>query len=148
MGHGLKATKKRLWHSLSIWKKVFQPHSSVSNDDDIHDFLNTPYQLELPLQKFRVNRIAHLIHTKLNPRKSPGHDLITARVLKELPTSALSLLTAIYNAVLRTGHFPSQWKVAVIILIPKRGKPPEMVESYRPISLLPIMSKLLEKLLF
>jgi hypothetical protein len=49
-------------------EKVFQPHSSVSNDDDIHDFLNTPYQLELPLEKFKVNRIAHLIHTKLNPR--------------------------------------------------------------------------------
>jgi hypothetical protein len=83
---------------------------------------------------------------KLNPRKTPGQDLITARILEDLPTSALSLLTAIYNAVLRTGHFPSQWKVVVIILIPKAGKPPEMVESYRPISLLPIMSKLLEKL--
>jgi hypothetical protein len=71
-------------------EKAFQPHPSVSNDDDIYDFLNTPYQLELPLEKFKVNGIAHLIHTKLNPRKTPGHDLITARILKELPTSALS----------------------------------------------------------
>jgi hypothetical protein len=129
-------------------EKLFQPHPSVSNDDDIYDFLNTPYQLELPLEKFKVNRIEHLIHTKLNPRKTPGHDLITARILKELPTSALHLLTAIYNVVLRIGHFPPQWNVAVVILIPKPGKPPEMVESYRPISLLPTTSKLLEKLLF
>jgi hypothetical protein len=121
-------------------EKVFKPHASVSNDDDIYDSLNTPYQLELPLEKFKVNRITHLINTKLNPRKSPGYDLITARILKALPTSALRLL-AIYNAVLRTGRFPSQWEVAVIILIPKPGKPPEMVESYRPISLLQIISK-------
>jgi hypothetical protein len=85
---------------------VFQPHSSVSNDD-IYDFLNTPYQLELPLDKFKVNQITHLINTKLNSRKSPGYDLITARILKELPISALRFLTAIYNAALRTGHFPS-----------------------------------------
>jgi hypothetical protein len=110
-------------------EKVFQPHSSANNDDDIYDFLNTPYQLELPLQKFKVNRISHLIHTKLNPRKSPGHELITARILKQLLTSALSILTAMYNAVLRSGHFPTLWKVAVNILIPKPGKSPEMVES-------------------
>jgi hypothetical protein len=37
--------------------------------------------------------------------------------------------------------------VAEVIVIPKPGKPPHEAASYRPISLLPVMSKLLEKLL-
>ena len=43
------------------------------------------------------------------------------------------------------GYFPSQWKVAQIVLIPKPRKPPNKVESYRPISILPITFKLFKK---
>ena len=51
------------------------------------------------------------------------------------------------NAILRLGQFLDQWKVAQIILIPKQGKPHTEVSSYRPISLLPILSKVFGKLL-
>jgi hypothetical protein len=46
-----------------------------------------------------------------------------------------------------TGYFPAQCKVAKIILYLKPGKPPNEPMSYRPISLLPILSKVYEKLL-
>jgi hypothetical protein len=42
---------------------------------------------------------------------------------------------------------PDAWKMAEVIMIPKQGKPPNEVASYRPISLLQIISKLFEKLL-
>jgi hypothetical protein len=42
---------------------------------------------------------------------------------------------------------PDAWKIAEIIMIPKPGKNLSEVESYRPISLLPIMSKLFAKLI-
>jgi hypothetical protein len=71
--------------------------------------------LQQESSKFKVNQIKHLINTRLNSRKSPGYDLITARILKKLPISALRFLTAIYNAALRTGNFPSQWKAAVLV---------------------------------
>jgi hypothetical protein len=45
------------------------------------------------------------------------------------------------------GYFPAQWKVSQIILIPKPGKPPNELTSYRSTSLLPIISKVFEKLL-
>ncbi|KAF7389365.1 hypothetical protein HZH66_010502 [Vespula vulgaris] len=51
------------------------------------------------------------------------------------------------NAIFRIGYFPIYWKIMQVILIPKPGKPPEEVTSYRPISLLPITFKLFEKLL-
>jgi hypothetical protein len=53
----------------------------------------------------------------------------------------------VFNAVLLKGYSSAQWKVAQIILIPKPGKPPHELTSYCPISLLPIISKVLEKLL-
>ena len=55
-------------------------------------------------------------------------------------------LTAVMNACLKLKYVPSLWKVAEVIMINKPGKPPNEVTSYRPISLLPVMSKLLEKL--
>ena len=79
--------------------------------------------------------------------KSPGYDLISPKILKELPMSGIKLITYIFNAILRLFYFPLQWKVGQVILILKPGKPSENVASYRPISLLPILSKVLEKLI-
>jgi hypothetical protein len=52
----------------------------------------------------------------------------------------------LYNSILRTGYFPGQWQVSQIVTILKPGNPAEDVKSYRPISLLPILSKVFEKL--
>jgi len=47
----------------------------------------------------------------------------------------------------RLSYYPLTWKFSEIILIPKPNKPPESVTSYRPISLLPTLSKVFEKIL-
>jgi hypothetical protein len=60
----------------------------------------------------------------LNSKKSPGYDLITGKILKELLTIGIQYLTQLFNAVLLKGYFLAQWKVTQIILIPKPGKPP------------------------
>ena len=57
------------------------------------------------------------------------------------------IVTQIYNSVLRLDHFPSQWKCAEIIMIPKPNKPENIFSSYIPKSLLCIFSKIFEKLL-
>lgn len=103
--------------------------------------------MELPIKPFKIREVKQTIGKHINPKKSPGFDLITGRILHELPIKCLKLITMIFNSVLRTKHFPMQWKVAQVIMIPKPGKQIEELSSYRPISLLPIMSKLFEKLL-
>lgn len=127
---------------------VFQPYPSTEPEAEreIRAYLETPLQMSLPIQAFTTYEIEKAIQN-LPPHKAPGHDLITGEVLKKLPKKAKILITSIFNAVLRIGHYPSQWKVAQIILIPKPGKPTHDVSSYRPISLLPTISKALEKLL-
>jgi hypothetical protein len=68
-------------------------------------------------------------------------------MLIELSRKGIVMLTYLYNAILRLNYWPKQLKVAEIILISKLGKNPNHVSSYRPISLLSTISKLLEKLL-
>lgn len=94
---------------------------------------------------FKVKEVNTIIK-ELKNKKSPGHDKITVFMIKNLPNKVTRLLTIIFNAIARLNYFPTSWKNASIILIPKPGKPPELVSSYRPISLLPILSKICEKL--
>jgi hypothetical protein len=64
----------------------------------------------------------------------------------ELPPPGIKYLTQIFNAAMLTGYFPAQRKVAKIIFYLKPGKPLNELMSYRPISLLPILSEVYEKL--
>jgi hypothetical protein len=80
----------------------------------------------------------------INPKKSSGYDIVTGKIIKELPIIGIKYLTQLLNAVLLKGYFLAQWKVAQIILILKSGKPPNELRSYRPISLLTIVSKVSE----
>jgi hypothetical protein len=88
-----------------------------------------------------------VIQYKINPKKAPGYDLITGKTLKELSQEGLRAVTQIYDAILQTEYFTCRWKVRHIIMIVKPRKNPNDITSYRPISLLPVLSKILEKIL-
>ena len=128
---------------------VFQPHSNISNPqftEEVKDYLTTPLPVYLPPKAFSPNDISRCI-LSFPLRKSPGYDLITAEIARQLPKKAIILLTYIINSILRLSHFPLQWKLSIIVLFPKPDKPIENTSSYRPISLLPFFSKLCEKLI-
>ena len=92
---------------------------------------------------------------ELSHKKSPGYDVLTGQIMKELPWEGIIMATQLFNAVLGLKYFSAQWKVAEVILIHKPGKPPvaevilvhkpgklpSKVTGYRPISSLPLMSK-------
>jgi hypothetical protein len=115
-------------------------------EETILQFLETPYQLEPPIPRLTRTDIQTAIN-HLNPKKSPGYNLISGKILKELPIIGTKYLTQLFNTIMLLNYLPTQRKVARIILILKPGKPPHALPSYRPISLLPIVSKLFEKLL-
>lgn len=130
-------------------QEVFKPYSSeipAAEENEISEYLDAPFQMDLPHSKIKYSDILNTISKEVNIKKSPGFDLITGRIIHELPWKCIMLLTFITNAILRTNYFPNSWKVAQIIMIPKPGKKPEEVNSYRPISLLPILSKVFEKI--
>jgi len=78
-------------------------------------------------------------------RGAPGADKITNKALKHLPEEFHHIMANLANSSMRLSHIPAQWKHADIVMIPKPGKNPTNVTSYRPISLLSTMSKILER---
>jgi hypothetical protein len=124
---------------------VFTPHDENIDHEierQISEINTTIPEIKLVTVKDVQNEIECL-----NPRKAPGIDEVTPTMLKEMSRKGLVLLTYIFNAIIKYKYWPQQLKIAEIILILKPGKNPTSVSSYRPISLLPIISKILERLL-
>ena len=80
----------------------------------------------------------------LNPTKSTGLDGVSATMLKSTATAIAPSLTKLFNISIATGCFPKDWKCARITPIFKSSDP-SLPKNYRPISILPIVSKLLER---
>lgn len=81
-------------------------------------------------------------------RKAPGIDNIDPEVAKRVVHTAGTSITDIFNGCLRLGVFPERWKQGVVrALLKGRDKDPRFIKSYRPICLLPVLSKVLERVM-
>ena len=80
----------------------------------------------------------------LKSGKAVGLDGIQARLLKDSADIVVKPVTFIINTSLRTSKVPCDWKSARVIPLFKKGKADEM-DNYRPISILPVLSKVLER---
>ena len=89
-----------------------------------------------------INKIIY----NLPPKSSSGCDGISTKLLKVIAPVIIKPLTLLINQVLNTGTFPDKLKIAKVIPIFKKGEP-SLFENYRPISLLPAISKVLEKII-
>ena len=77
--------------------------------------------------------------------KSSGMDEISSKICKDAFLVLANQLVHLFNSSFRTGIFPELWKVAKVIPLFKGGDR-ESVGNYRPISLLPLPGKLMEKI--
>lgn len=84
---------------------------------------------------------------KLNSKKAPGSDGISDSCLKYFGKKVILFLTQNFNTCRRVVYFPSKWKYATLIMIPKARKDIRKPKNYRPIVLLNTMGKLFESLL-
>ena len=83
-----------------------------------------------------------------NHKKAPGLDGITGGIYQRTFHMFPRIITTIYNQCLKRGCFPKRWKIAKVIPVAKPAKENSLDASkYRPISLLNMGGKLLEKLL-
>ena len=80
----------------------------------------------------------------LDVSKSSGHDGISARMLKSTAYSIAPSLTKLFNLSLQLNLIPSVWNKAHVVPVPKNIGLTNPA-NYRPISLLPIVSKVLER---
>ena len=82
---------------------------------------------------------------ELKRKKATGIDNLPSNLLKDAAPVISKRLAHIINLSLTTSIFPTEWKEAKITPLFKSGKK-SSVENYRPISLLPVISKIAEKI--
>ena len=96
-----------------------------------------------PTAPLEIKRIV----TDLKSKNSYGMDGIPSKVLKSTPENILLALAHIFNLSLSSGKFIDAFKVAKVIPVFKKGSTYD-VNNYRPISLLSVLSKILEKIAY
>ena len=95
---------------------------------------------------FNEDEILKIIRA-LNIHKAHGHDDISIRMIKICDKSLLKTLTILFQNSTKSSCYPVIWKRSNIIPVHKKNDK-QLVENYRPISLLPIFGKIFEKIIF
>ena len=95
---------------------------STVDDDDVLGLLNT-----------------------LDPNKATGSDRISGKLLRISARGICHSLSLLFNSSLKTGEFSSEWKEALVTPVYKKGEK-EIVCNYRPISILPVVAKVFERI--
>ena len=83
----------------------------------------------------------------LDTSKAHGNDDISIRMLKICDSAIIRPLSIIYRNCICQNTFPDMWKKSNICPIHKKGDK-QVINNYRPVSLLPICGKVFERLIF
>jgi hypothetical protein len=100
---------------------------------------------KIHLKNTTTHEIDKIIHS-LKCKNSYGYDEVSTRIIKISAPYILSPLTLITNKILSTGIFPTRLKFSEVKPLYKKGLKTEL-SNYRPISLLPSFSKIIEKVI-
>ncbi len=117
------------WTTLDTASEIpgaFQPEAPSLSDVHISD-----------------EKILKIIRS-LNPNKAHGWDEISGRMIKICDWTLVGPLKLIFEACLVHGIFPETWKRANVVPVHKKNSK-NFKGNYRPISLLPLFGKILEK---
>ena len=93
------------------------------------------------------NEIVQTINA-MDSSKACGPDKIPTKLIKMTTAYVAEPLSKLLNKSVQEGQYPTQWKTATVKPVFKGKGSPSEPESHRPISLLPCLSKIFEKLMF
>ena len=130
----------------NIFNEYFALQSRPLENDSVLPELFPKTNASLESIDISMSTIAKIIDT-LNPNKAHGVDNISIAMLKICAVEISIPLKLIFERCLDEGTFPASWKKANVQPIHKKGSR-QYKTQYRPISLLPICSKIFEKILF
>ena len=120
----------------------------IVDDVSLHyqDYLINPTNKRFKFNQVSVSETLYIIN-KLENKKSCGNDEFSNKLIKSLKDEISEPLTIIINQSLNTGVFPDKLKVAKVKPLFKKGDK-ACLNNYRPISLLPTISKIFERVLY
>ena len=110
------------------------------------DYLKINISANFKFKNVNESDIDKIIN-ELSNKTSCGHDNISTKLLKSKKHQLVKPLTIIINQMLRTGIFPNKLKIAKVIPLYK-NKDDTHITNYRPISILPSISKIFEKVIY
>ena len=96
-----------------------------------------------PVTKSEMMKILEKLHNK----NSHGHDGLSNKLIKSIRTALCKPLCILFNISIKSGIFPELYKKSDVVPLFK-SKNKTNVTNYRPISLLPVISKILEKIVY
>ena len=135
----------------TVGKNTAQAVKKLSEDKNIQPYINSPYLSNPAFRcpdafKFVAVSEDEILRTIMSIpiNKSPGPDKINMRIIRDSLPYILTPVTNIINSSLLSSTYPDSWKLAEVVPIPKEGNY-EIASNNRPISLLPILSKVCEK---
>ena len=139
--HIAKSPREKAELFNTYFCSVFRPTKTTVNPEVSTSLPLTSTQLsDITISEEDV--VQHL--SILDPSKATGPDGIPGRVLKECSSVIAPSLCSLFNHSLHSGTVPSEWKSANVTPVHKKDKK-EPATNYRPISLLSIISKVLER---
>ena len=86
--------------------------------------------------------------SRLGNKKAPGPDGIPNIALKKAISIAPDMFLHIYNRCLQEGYFPAKWKMQRLVLLLKGNKPSDEPSAYRPLCMLDLAGKVLERIMY
>ena len=121
--------------------------SSINhNGNDFSSYLPENINATCFFKPTHEDEIIKIIN-KLGSNKSPGHDLINSNLVKHISQEIAYPLKLIFNESLSNGVVPDDLKIAKVVPIYKKDNP-QVFGNYRPVSVLPCLSKILERLVY
>ena len=97
-------------------------------------------------QPVTVSHVCRLLHG-LSSNKATGIDKISCKIIKIAAPAISDSLTFIFNQAITLSSFPNEWKMARVIPLYKNGQR-NIPGNYRPISVLPAISKIMERIMY
>ena len=114
--------------------------SICCSSEDIHRLLTAPGLTSICCSSEDIHRLL----TSLPQKTDSGPDGISSQMLKHTACAIAPQLSTLFNLSLSSGIVPTDWKLSNVTPVYKAGDP-KLVSKYRPISLLSLPSKLLER---
>ena len=118
----------------------------VNKNTKYQDYLKNPNKSRFCLKETTPDEISKIINN-LDSKKSSDFFNVSPEIVKLSKNVVAECLSIIFNRCIREGNFPDLLKIAKVIPVHK-GDSVLNVANYRPISLLPIFSKVFERLIY
>lgn len=111
------------------------------------DFLQNDYAKDqFKFNSVSISDIVKVI-TQLPNKTSYGYDGLSIKLIKKIKNAISEPMMALFNQSIHSGVFPDSLKIAKVIPVYKKGDK-RLLDNYRPISILPALSKIFERIMF